>query len=315
MSNLKFCLDAIIGKIGKNCIEIIAGNMRDNVLKKKSIFHSKLCLEEDYLKYLENLKECKNQELERDMERKKYASKQIKNHTPYCYEYHTYFFKSGEECKNVKFYEGRNFKEKEEDRLCNKTFVEINLKDQNKKTISHLMETKLPEIWGLSISHIELFRDNLTFESNMEMFFDDVFPEKLNQLSLEAEPNNFLPRFSSNNIKQLCKILKTKRIAEIFTLSGFQMTDSQFNTILDHVGNLEELHIKNCDIISAHQNEDSEKPIAINVLPITTSRRLKKINFKDNSWSEEVKLQIYETIQSSKLMKQLTEFELIPEKE
>lgn len=319
-------LEGIISILGVQLMQHLTESMKNSVLAKQNKFHSKICLEEENFEFHNELKNCKDTEREQELEEKIKASKAIKDHTPYCYQYHSYFFKSGEECKNVKFWEGSTVKEKKENKLCRNTFVEINLNEQNEKTVEHFLDTKLPEIWGLYLKHVEMFRGIYSFEDNMERFLADVFPEKLKQLSMSADKFNpqdnltansfnisrapkkykIFPRFGSKNIKQICDLLDSKRIAQVLTLAGFEMTDAQFNEIISHSVGLHSLEVRNCGLISVNFARDPSTPLNINVKPLLASKTLKKLIMTQNTWGDEIAAKVNSTVINSRLNKQLS---------
>jgi len=216
--------------------------------------------------------------------------------------------------------------------LCRNTFVELDLDEQNEKTVEHFLDTKLPEIWGLYLKHVELFRGIYSFEANMERFLADVFPEKLKQLSMSADKYNpqenmgisnmfsnnakkykIFPRFGSKNIRQINGLLDSKRISQVLTLAGFEMTDAQFNDIISHATDLHTLEIRNCSIISVNFAQDTNTPLNINMKPLLVSKTLKKLIMTGNTWSDETGIKVETTVKNSRLYKQLDTIDIIPQ--
>lgn len=92
-------IDKNMRKVGKHTIASISEEMVKDV--DKGTYQSKLCLEDENKEFLENLSKNAVKTLFNEMDNKREQNKSLNNHTPYCYDYHTQFFK--EECKGVEF--------------------------------------------------------------------------------------------------------------------------------------------------------------------------------------------------------------------
>ena len=68
--------------------------------KDKTIFHTKISLEEETKKFHEALEAETVKKFKYRIQHKREAYKIIKHHTPYCYKYHQQFFRN--ECKDGK---------------------------------------------------------------------------------------------------------------------------------------------------------------------------------------------------------------------
>lgn len=236
------------------------------------------------------------------MNNKKEANKQIKHHTPYCYEYHDYFFKK--ECEGVLYYDKYSSRG-DVKRLNRDVCIEIDLKYQNNKTIDHMLETRIPDIYGLIIKNVQLIRNEKPFDIQMHYFLREVLPHKLNEFSLFAD-GSFSPRFSNLNIELFCKCLK-ENVGEVLKLSGFEFTDEQFNEIIESSGHLQTVQIKDNTVTPSQPEESTVK---INLKPLIASKTLCNLYLTNNGWGEELSVELHYLIRTSKLYKRLNGFKI-----
>lgn len=194
-------------------------------------------------------------------------------------------------------------------RLNRDVCIEIDLKLQNNKTIEHMLETRIPNVYGMIIKNVQLIRNEKPFDIQMHYFLREVLPEKLNEFSLFAD-GSFSPRFSDRNIELLCKCLK-ENVAEVLKLSGFEFTDSQFNEIIENCGHLQTIQIKDNTVTPTPPAEGEEAtPIKINLEPLISSKTLSNLYLTNNGWGEEMAVQLHYFIRSSKLYKRLAGFKI-----
>jgi hypothetical protein len=194
--------------------------------------------------------------------------------------------------------------------------VQIDMKKQNNKVVDHLLETRIPNIWGLIIKGVDNFRNEKPFDLQMQIFFKDVIPKKLHQLCLHAG-GNYREKFSDKNVSQLCKALKEKSIDEYLLLEGFEFTDAQFNEIIRSASELHSLYIMNNTVKPhmAEPDEQGEIKVNINLKPLFNSKTLSVLDISGNTWGDEIDHVLQEQMSSSKCGKKLKSLKIAIEKD
>jgi hypothetical protein len=204
------------------------------------------------------------------------------------------------------------------DKLDANVSVEIDMKKQNNKVVDHLLETRIPNIWGLIIKGVDNFRNEKPFDLQMLVFFKDVIPRKLHQLCLHSG-GNFREKFSDKNISQLCRALKDKSIDDYLLLEGFEFTDTQFNEIIRSASDLHSLYLMNNTVKpqlkDADKNNDVGAEVDINLKPLFNSKTLTVLDLSGNSWASELDLDLQEQMGSSKCGKKLKSLKIAVEQE
>ena len=214
----------------------------------------------------------------------------------------------------VLFHDGLNASEDYEDFDAHHT-IEINLKNQNNnKVVDHLLETRIPNVYGLVIKGVDLFRnESKPFDIQMQLFFKDVMPKKLQRLALSAD-GNFKPKFSDKNVKQLCAALREKRIADHLILEGFDFTDAQFNEIIRCSSELSVLLIRNNVVKSVEADSDpnSTVPLEISLKPLAGSKTLSTIDLTNNGFPESMQRKLQDYMMNSKAKKYFKSCMVVP---
>jgi hypothetical protein len=202
------------------------------------------------------------------------------------------------------------------DKLDSNVSVEIDMKKQNNKVVDHLLETRIPNIWGLIIKGVDNFRNEKPFDLQMLVFFKDVIPRKLHQLCLHSG-GNFREKFSDKNISQLCRALKDKSIDDYLLLEGFEFTDTQFNDIISSASDLHSLYLMNNTVKPQLTDADkkSDVEVDINLKPLYNSKTLTVLDLSGNSWTTDLDLVLQEQMGSSKCGKKLKSLKIAVEHE
>lgn len=296
-----------IYELGEISMKLMSKEMLKDAKKEKAdkqlttvVFHTKLCLKEENEIFLNQFEQSAVKDYNEEMDSLKEENKAIKDHTPYCYSYHDEFFKT--ECQHVD-HKVKN-SDKVAESLSDDSSIRIDLGAQFEKTRYHLIETRIPNLWGFHIENIQ----KLPGDEHMTQLIS-IIPKRMKQFSLVADENE-KATISDKNIKILSKAIGSNYVEESFKFEGFKITDSNFNKIISNSGHLKSLHITKCEITPEKKNEEADDvELKIDFRGILDSNSLNELILTGNNFPKLVVDKIMADVAGSKLKRRLTKFE------